>query len=228
MRVALNWCWWFQQNRHVEACDLAQERAAPIAFTMVIANTRHHVTAAEFLDHPAASGPSELVRGEIRAMTPASAAHGIIAGSIFAALNSFVEERALGICFPDNTGFLLPGLGDTVRSPDASFVSAEKLSPAGIGSGWVVAAPELVVEVLSPTGTASELEAKLRDYFVSGTRLAWVIDPANRTVHVRGPAEVERLLAVGEALDGGDVLPGFALPVERLFARLQPRPSTAV
>lgn len=187
---------------------------------MIATGQRGYVTAVEFLEHPAALGPSELVRGDVRVMTAASAAHGIVAGAIFAALNAFVEAHSLGVCFPDNTGFHLPGLGETVRSPDASFVEASKLPPNGIGAGWVPAAPDLVVEVISPNETASELEARLRDYFAAGTRLAWIIDPASRAVSVRGGADGERFLSVTDLLDGGDVLPGFSLRVEKLFARL--------
>jgi Uma2 family endonuclease len=187
---------------------------------MIAASQSRYITAAEFLGHPAASGPSELVRGEVRPMTAAGAAHGIIAGTVFAALNAFVETHSSGVCFPDNTGFSLPGLGDTVRSPDVSFVSAAKLPAGGIGAGWVAAAPDLVVEVLSPTETASELEAKLRDYFVSGTQMAWIVDPVSRIVSVRSAADGERFLSAEQMLDGGSVLPGFALPIARLFVRL--------
>jgi Uma2 family endonuclease len=187
---------------------------------MIAARKQLYMTAAEFLTHPAASGPSELVRGELRLVTPASAAHGIVAGTIFVALTAFVEERGLGSCFPDNTGFLLPGLGDTVRSPDASFVAASKLPPEGLGNGWVAAAPDLVVEVLSPSETTHELEAKLRDYFAAGTRLAWIVDSAKRTVSVRSAVGEERTLSVTDTLDGDDVLPDFTFPVARLFSRL--------
>jgi len=186
---------------------------------MPSANVLPYVTAAEFLEHSAEYGPSELVRGAIRFMTPASGAHGVIAGTIFAALNAFVESRQLGVCFPDNTGFLLPGLGDTVRSPDAAFVRASKLQPGGIGPGWISVAPDLVVEIRSPNETQSEVDAKLRDYFVSGTQLIWIVDPIARVVEAR-TAETGEHRSETEMLDGGDVLRGFALPVEHLFARL--------
>jgi Uma2 family endonuclease len=202
------------------ACRLADDRRPSVAYDMAMPNVRRYVTAAEFLSHSAAAGPSELVRGEIRVMTPAGAAHGLVAGTIFAALNAFVESRQLGVCFPDNTGFLLPGLGDTVRSPDVAFVRAERLPDQGIGPGWMNVAPDLVVEVLSPTETASELEEKLRDYRAAGTRLAWVADPTARIVSVRPTSAPESWVTEAETLDGGDVLPGFSLSVTRVFARL--------
>jgi Uma2 family endonuclease len=180
----------------------------------------HRVTSQEFLTHPLAAGRSELVRGDVRLMTPASGAHGVIAGRLFAALNAFVEERQLGQCFPDNTGFLLPGLGDTVRSPDVAFVDASRLGSDGIGPGWIAVAPDLAVEILSPNETAAELDAKLRDYRTAGTRLMCVVDPIRRVVSIRDGEWPERLVAESDTLDGGSVLPGFAIPVSRLFARL--------
>ena len=191
-----------------------------VRFRMNQASASDYLTSEEFLTDPAAAGPSELVRGEVRVMTPASGAHGVIAGTIFAALNAFVEERQLGQCFPDNTGFLLPGLGDTVRSPDAAYVRADRLPPQGIGSGWIVVAPDLIVEILSPTETAAGLEEKLRDYQAAGTRLVWVVDPAKRSVSVRAGSSPEHSLSEADTLDGGEVLPGFSIPVTRLFARL--------
>jgi Uma2 family endonuclease len=187
---------------------------------MPTTNARRYVTSDEFLTHAAVAGPSELVRGEIRPMTPASGAHGVIAGTIFAALNAFVEARQLGLRFPDDTGFLLPGLGDTVRSPDVAFVSEGQLPHEGIGSGWLSVSPDLVVEILSPNKTASELEEKIRDYHAAGTHLFWIVDPALRVVSIRSASAPERWLREGDTLDGGDILPGFALPAAKLFDRL--------
>ena len=153
-------------------------------------------------------------------MTPAGGAHGAIAGTIFAAVNAFVEAQTLGVCFPDNTGFALPGLTDTVRSPDMAFVRASALPQGGIGSGWIVAAPDLVVEVVSRSETPEELEGKLRDYRAAGTALIWVIDPDRRTVRVLAAGQPEAILTQSDELTGGQVLPGFSLRVARLFARL--------
>ena len=187
---------------------------------MTSAGVLRYVTADAFLTHSAASGASELVRGDVRVMTPASGSHGVVAGTIVAALNAFVESRELGMCFPDNTGFLLPGLGDTVRSPDVAFVRAERLPAEGIGWDWLTVAPDLVVEILSPSETASALEEKLHDYRVSGTRLIWIVDPVRRAVFIRSAEAAERRVLEGDVLDATDVLPGFSMPVERLFARL--------
>ena len=186
---------------------------------MVGTEARHHVTSEEFLTHPSAER-SELVCGDVRMMTPASGAHGAIAGTIFAALNGYVEKDHLGLCFPDNTGFLLPGLGDTVRSPDVAFVREDNLPRQGIGAGWMNVAPDLVVEILSPSETRQSLEEKLRDYQTAGTRLIWVVDAGARLVTVRRSDGGEQSHGEGDMLDGGDVLPGLVIPVARIFARL--------
>lgn len=207
------------------AWSLAPCKAPSIAFDMSFASRatpRRSMSVAEFATHPASAGASELVRGDIRLMTPASGAHGAVAGAIFAALNAFIEARQLGVCFPDNTGFALPGLVDTVRSPDVAFVRADRLPAAGIGGGFLAVAPDLVVEILSPSETASELEDKLRDYRVAGTPLVWVVDVAKRVVCVRAVGATERWVDESGELDGDDVLPGFSVSVQKLFARLAP------
>jgi Uma2 family endonuclease len=136
------------------------------------------------------------------------------------ALSTFVDDRQLGLCFSDNTGFELPGLDDTVRSPDTAFVRADRLPPHGVGEGWVPVAPDLVVEILSPRETAATLEEKLRDYRAAGTTLVWVIDPPTRTVSVREVGQPERRLAATDSLKGGTLLPGFSLPIATLFEGL--------
>lgn len=183
----------------------------------ISSDAAERVTAADFLAHSAARGPSELVRGVVRVMSPAGGAHGVVVGNVFAALNAFVREHQLGQCFADNTGFELAGLADTVRSPDTAFVARANLPIDGVGPGWVRATPDLVVEVLSPFETSAELNDKLGDYRVAGTRVVWVVDPASRTVTVRSSRAVAPTLTESDMLDGGDVLPGFVLPVSALF-----------
>jgi Uma2 family endonuclease len=185
------------------------------------AQTWPRMTVREFATHPAMQGPAELVRGEVHMMTPASGAQGLIVGELFAAIHAFLGTRDLGVCFPDNTGFDLPGLANTVRSPDVAFVSTERIPSEGIGRGFPKVAPDLVVEVLSPDETRARLEEKIRDYFEAGTLLVWVVDPEQRTVTVRPRGAAEQSLGTDGRLDGGNVLPGFSLQVARLFAKLR-------
>jgi Uma2 family endonuclease len=181
------------------------------------AHTPGVVTSEQFLDHPAASGGSELVRGVVRMMTPASGVHGVVSCNVLRVLSTYVREHRLGRCFADSTGFALPGLPNTVRAPDASFVRAERLPHDGVGGGWVELAPDLAVEVLSPTETASDVSEKLADYRAAGTALVWVVDPAKRTVGSFAQSAPARWLNESDTLDGDAVLPGFRCAVIDLF-----------
>ena len=182
------------------------------------------LTADAFFHHPAAREASELVRGEIRMMTPAGGRHNGVAGRLYARLSTFVEEHGLGMAFTDNLGYYLPIPGeahDTVRAPDASFVRAEQLPGGEVPIGFLRCAPDLAVEVLSPDDRPGELSARMRDYFAAGTRCVWVVDPDARTVRVHAPDGTTRTLAPHDDLDGDPVLPGFRLPIAALFVGMR-------
>lgn len=160
-------------------------------------------------------------------MTPASGAHGLVSCNVLLLLSTHVRAHTLGQCFADSAGFALPGLPNTVRAPDASFVRAEHLPHEGVGAGWIEVAPDLAVEVfspevLSPGETASELAEKLADYRASGTALVWVVDPVKRSVGVYAANDPVRWLAESDTLDGGAVVPGFRCVVRDLFEGLAP------
>lgn len=184
--------------------------------------TTEPLTAEDFLARPD-DGPVDLVRGEPRTMTRGSWAHAKVAGRVFLLLSAHVEPRALGECFGDNAGFRLTIPGDdseTVRSPDAAFIRAERVPRDGIPFGWVPFAPDLAVEVLSPSDRATELQEKLDDYLAAGTAAVWVIDPARRAVEVHTADDRIRRLRDGDTLDGAPVLPDLRIPVADLFAGL--------
>lgn len=188
------------------------------------------LTADEFLAVPKSDAVrQELVRGEVRRMTPAGGWHGTVGDNLYGPLREFVRVRRLGRCFFDGTGFLLPlppelqrrsrdgRARDTVRSPDVAFVRRERIPADGFGPGWVQLAPDFAVEVLSPSETTSDTEEKLADYRAAGTPMLWVVDPAKRIVTVYAAEAPTRWLRTGDILDGGAVLPGFTLPVDALF-----------
>ena len=183
------------------------------------------LTVDEFLTHPAARERTELVRGEIRTMTPASEPHGIVCSNVHGLLWTFVRQHRLGRCYTEGIGFALPNLFRTVRAPDVSFVRAGRLPAVGVParSGFSTLAPDLAVEVLSPSETASELDEKLADYRTAGTPLVWVVDPVKRRVSIFAADAPVRSLREGDVLDGGAVLPGFTCPVAELFDGLAPR-----
>jgi len=174
-------------------------------------------TADEFLTRSLPDGKAELVRGEIRLAPPASGPHGGVGGNLFLLLGAYVRQRGLGRAFPDGTGYELVKLPHTVRVPDVSFVRAERLPPGGLRPGFLTLAPDLAVEILSPTERASELQEKLDDYRAAGTSLVWVIDPPRRTVRVLDGELAERTLGEEDTLDGGVTIPGFSCRVAALF-----------
>ena len=139
-----------------------------------------------------------------------------IAGLILHFLLSFVRPRQLGIVTaPDGPMRLRPGL---VRMPDVAFISWDRL-PGRKSPRTPIPdlAPDLAVEVLSKGNTKGEIARKLREYFEAGTRLVWLIDPRARSVRVHEAPRRSILLGPDDTLDGGDVLPGFTLPLRELF-----------
>jgi Uma2 family endonuclease len=135
---------------------------------------------------------------------------------------------------PNNLGELIPGDGPVrlmaglVRLPDVTFIRREKLPGGRLPSVAVPdLVPDLAVEVLSEGNTAGEMQRKRKEYFLAGTTLVWIVDPRRRVVTVYTAPEVGRTFTEGDTLDGGTVLPGLALPVQRIFERLPPNePST--
>ena len=159
-------------------------------------------------------GKYELVDGELLHMSPAGARHGNIATRLLARIHVFVTERKLGHVFDGQTGFRLPD--GNLRSPDVSFVAAERL-PEGIPTGFLQMAPDLAVEVLSPTDRAGDVAHKVGEYLGVGVRLLWVIDPEKLAAVVYRPGTTPRTVRQDGALDGEDVLPGFSYPLRELL-----------
>ena len=184
------------------------------------------MTAEEFLAYPVHDAKAELVRGELRVTPPAGGSHGVAAANLMFMLSVHVRQHGLGRVFGDGFGYELSRLPRTVRVPDTSYVRADRLPPEGIGPGLLKLAPDLAIEVLSPSETASELEEKLDDYLVSGTPLVWIVDPVRRTVMIVSADAPVRWLREGETLEAGPVVPGFACPVSEIFDGIAPATPT--
>jgi Uma2 family endonuclease len=116
---------------------------------------------------------------------------------------------------------LMPGL---VRIPDLSFVPWDRLPGHCIPDKPILGlAPDLAAEVLSRRNTRGEMALKVREYFLSGVRLVWLVDPRKRVVRVYAAKDQVVELPEGDNLDGGEVLPGLQLPIRRIFERLPKR-----
>jgi Uma2 family endonuclease len=164
----------------------------------------------------------ELVDG-VLVEKPLGAREGLLAAVLIQLLWNHVEAHDLGVVIGADGPFRL-WLG-LVRIPDVSFVSWERL-PGGEFPPHAIARviPDLAVEVLSKGNTKKEIERKLREYFQACVRLAWVVEPKTETARAyTAPDQVLPISREG-ALDGGDVLPGFNLPLKQLFARTRRRP----
>lgn len=139
-------------------------------------------------------------------------------------LRRFLAENDLGILTgADGALRLIPGL---VRIPDISFVLWNQLPNRKVPKKDIPDLyPDLAVEVLSRKNTKAEIDRKLHEYFRSGTRLAWVVDPRKRNVRVYASPDQFRLLTEDQSLDGGDVLPGLNLPLSEVFGQLEQEPA---
>lgn len=159
----------------------------------------------------------ELIEGVLNEMSPAGMTHGLTAMRAGAILFNFVHQRELGEVFAAETGFILSTDPDTVRAPDAAFVAADRMPQGDSPPGYLRLAPDLVVEVVSPSDTASELQGKVCTWLDAGCRLVWVVYPATRSVTVYRSREDVRVLGEGDALDGSPVFQGFRAGVRELF-----------
>lgn len=160
----------------------------------------------------------ELVRGELRTMTPAGFEHGAIGFNLGLALGNFVKSKKLGIVVSADTGFMLETDPDTVRAPDVAFVRQERVAASGLTRKFFPGAPDLAVEVISPSDILNEVDEKVEHWLQAGTQLVWVVNPRQKTVTVYQKDAHTRILTEKDQLEGDPVLPGFQLAVAEIFA----------
>lgn len=175
------------------------------------------LTADDLWNRPDDGNRHELVRGEIRTMAPAGFEHGDIGMTIGVLLAGYLRGKSLGRVVGADTGFILSRDPDTVRAPDCAFVSAERLQGRDLPKKFFPGAPDLAVEVISPSDKAEELEEKTADYFQAGTKLVWIINPRLRTVTVRRPDDTAVILRESDTITADDLIPGFACQIREIF-----------
>ena len=155
----------------------------------------------------------ELVNGTI-VEKDMGATESRIAAELIIDVGGFVRQRRLGAIYGADCTLRMPG--GNLRLPDVSFIAADRVPPTDVKAPAVC--PDLVVEVMSEDNTEAEIRLKLDEFFGGGTRLAWVIDHRRRSVEVHTAAGGrDVVLTEPAALDGGEVLPGFVLPLADLF-----------
>ncbi len=143
-----------------------------------------------------------------------------LACEIIKLLGNYLDDHDLGFLAGEQGNLRLDrGL---VRGPDVSFISWDQQPDRCLPNEPLPElVPDLAIEVLSQGNTPGEMERKRREYFLSGTKLVWMVDPVQRNVSVYTAPDEFTVFTEADTLDGGNVLPGLALPVGRIFKRLR-------
>jgi Uma2 family endonuclease len=158
----------------------------------------------------------ELTEGKLIAMPPAGIKHGAVTARLLAAIAAHVYQNKLGEVFDGQTGFRLSL--DFCFSPDISFVSRERLDLLSPDADKLFhGAPDLAVEVLSPSDSIPKTSKKMALYLAHGTRLGWMIDLKNKAAHVCRANETIQIVQGDRMLTGNSVLPGFRVSLNRIF-----------
>ena len=159
----------------------------------------------------------ELVKGVIRRMPFFGFEHGVLRSKIGSHLTKHNERQSLGYVCGAGTGFKISTNPDTVLAPDAAFVCQDAIDEKGIPTGYWEGAPDLVVEVISPSDTYTEVAEKVDEWLNAGCAMVWVINPRRETVKVYRSTDEISVLRGDDILEGGDVIDGFACQVQDLF-----------
>ena len=179
------------------------------------------LTAGQFYDFCCKNdGRYELVRGEVIELAPANDQHGEISVTISSAFHIYSRRRGLGRTRSE-TGYRLEQNPDTVRGPDVSFVLLPRGSGVTLTRRFVPNAPDIAVEVVSPSNTAAEIERKVGEYLAAGSQRVWVVYPATRTaarrVVVHHPGGTAITYSGSDVITDEELLPGFSLPLSEIF-----------
>ena len=180
-------------------------------------SARELLTADDLLRLSSEGVCGELIRGALSETMPAGLRHGQIVVRLAARLHNFVDSKKLGVLAASDSGVWLERDPDTVREPDVAFFSAEKIPLDADIPGYAEVAPDLVVEIVSPTDRLVAVNDKALMWLRYGVRLVWVVRPEERLVDVHRDGHRAATLTEGDALDGLDVLPGFSCPVGEVF-----------
>lgn len=176
--------------------------------------TTQVMTAQDLWDIGETGEDAELIDGELVRMTPPGGEHGEIQAALILAIGPYLAQTNLGRIFGE-VGYLLSEDPDTVLAPDLSFISKARV-PAD-RTRYLALAPDLAVEIVSPSNSPGEIERKIAIYLHAGTRMVWVAYPRQRQIVVHAPGEAPRVFTESDQIPGGEVLPGLALPVAGIF-----------
>lgn len=162
-------------------------------------------------------GRYDVIDGDLYQMPPAGGEHGEIEMTIGALLWQFVRHHRLGKVYSGDTGFILSRDPLVWLSPDAAFVRADRLPPPEERAGFLPLAPDLAVEIVSPSDRPALVSRKVQEYLRAGTRLVWVVEPRTRTITIHRLDQPASVYTATDEIDAGDILPGFRVAVTDLF-----------
>jgi Uma2 family endonuclease len=165
----------------------------------------------------------DLLAGDLIRVSPAGFRHGRLAAEIARRLGNFLAEHPeLGVVVGAETGFRLGSNPDTVLGPDAAVVRRDQLPPSQAQLGFLELAPDLVVEIVSPTDRWTTVSGKVDAYLAAGVHVVWVIEPGARAVRVYTPEGPDARLRAeaGYVLRTESMLPGFEIPLTDLFTAI--------
>lgn len=186
-----------------------------------MATTARLMTAEELIAMPKSEVRYELVRGELVSRQWAGMRDGLASTNILFSLWTHVKENNLGMAYPANTGFLIESGPDHVRAPSVAFVERERvevvMSDEKYRDRYFPGAPDLAVEVVIPSDTYYYMNGKIADWLNTGARMVIVVIANIPLVKVYRSQTDFDVLTEADTLDGGDVVPGWRMPVSEIF-----------
>ncbi|MCD4686146.1 MAG: Uma2 family endonuclease [Anaerolineae bacterium] len=177
------------------------------------------MTGADLLALPMGQGERyELIEGTLQIMTPAGGRHGQIVDAISGEFYVYLKQHRTGVGIGAETGFYTRGNERTVRAPDYALIRAADVPDGGLPEGYLTLVPVLVVEVISPTDRAADVDAKVQEWLAFGVPLVWVVYPNTARVFVYTQDDASpTVFTMENTITGGDLLPGFNVAVRTFF-----------
>lgn len=181
--------------------------------TLIKPQTEKLTTADEFMELP--ERHIELIDGKVVHLMPPLLDHAYFAGRVYFALEAFNRRHKLGRVFTEGS-FRVENAPEKVRAPDICFISNDELENKPLNS-YVDGAPTLAVEVVSKNDSLVKTRDKADQFLEAGSKAVWIVYSKQNCIFVRTLDEPEIQYEIGQSVPGGDILPGFEMPVAEIF-----------